>query len=254
MKTVEEKQNAIMMIAKDGLSKTSVSEQTGIDKQLLNVYLSKYYATGKWSPEKPYYSCSKKYFIVCRHLDDGIPVTNLSVANGIPAITIRRWVKSFQAYGKNGLKDKRRRVSQKTHITKNMELSCSKITSIVNDVMTRLGTASNSLMRSIPMKWNERGVLSSPEFGFFLLQLFRACQLTMASKPAEWKERRLSEFECGAAHSYALLRLQMLPCKQTAKKFVMSTIQTIEGELFLSAFFEAFEKTDISDVSMQDLV
>ena len=179
MKTKEEKIAAVKRVLIGGESKNSVSQRTGIDKHLLNMYIQQYKKHGESAfneKKRRMYPQKQKEEIINKHLKDNIPLSTLSISYGIPTITLRRWIQAYKKGGAAGLKDKRTKEETPEEIARREQLkkdahATDLVIERTNQFFEEIGT---DLGKQIPQKLIQNKTFENPEFRCFLISFYQA--------------------------------------------------------------------------------
>ncbi|MBQ7194460.1 MAG: transposase [Bacteroidales bacterium] len=115
-----EKMAAIELL-KEGKSRNAVSRITGIGYHALTLFWHRYQQDGHMSlmdRSGPYfYDEEVKVNLIRDYLENGLPLTAVSLKYNIPCQTILRWKAAYERDGLNGLKDRRKGLTKKKERT-----------------------------------------------------------------------------------------------------------------------------------------
>lgn len=233
----EEQIKTIIQLIREGKSLQEIKRQTGLDPKTILRYYHLYKNNGNVADTcHEGYTLEKKLGIVRRVLERNISVNTIAIEEGIPAITIRRWIKTYEALGPDGLSDKRaknrgaakkeseteaefsQKEIEKTNAT--IELSFNYLRSLKND----LKTVPNMLV-----SW---GAFDNPSFNYFLLHFFRACSLVLSDNTEQNLDDKFS-----TSYVVARLMLATIPYdKDSQRKKAEEIIESFNGSMFLKVF------------------
>lgn len=246
MKTAKEKIAAVKRL-EEGQSINAVSLQTGIDKGLLNVYQTEFRQKGEEAFQgRRRFTSQEKTEIVNKHIKDGIAITSLSVCYGIPAITIRRWIKAFVKKGQDGLRDLRK----KEHVVPEQDKRI--IIRAIDMTFRSFRTFGTPFGKTIPNVLEGHLAFKNPAFGSFLLYFYRALRyyLSCPDRTPPDGDRSFSEEELSAAYGTARMLFSTIPIDKRREAEVI--IELKETSYFLSEFADSIPLA-ISLAEMDDV-
>ena len=185
------------------------------------------------------YSLKKKKEIVSRHLDKGASISLLSSEYGIPATTIRRWVKAYREYGQKGLADMRRKPNH--CVNRDHDAMCQ----IAQEAMDMTNDSTDEAQQIILSLVKELGAFKDRGFITYLYYLCRLCIIMIQDSHGDSKDGvTLSYEERERAYMGARMLLLTIPHqdrRETEKMFEHLEVIVYSTE-FMKNVCKVYEK------------
>ena len=227
-------------LLKAGKSKATVCKTLGIDPKTLNSYLSRSRKDGDDAVNaRREYSLDDKFEIIQRIKDNNTSVNLISAELGIPAITIRRWVRAFDENGLDGLKDKRiphnRLTPEEMEDLEQTEKDCHTAFEIIKLSLQMLDDVGNDFGKTVPDTLLASGAFQNEEFLVYLISFYR-CLKDVFESP-DWKGGMdFTHNQLANAHFIARINFSTIPYHGTHRAEAEKILEMEETKSFWTIF------------------